>query len=254
MTDQRLVGRTALVTGASSGLGRSFAKSLAATGARVAVAARRISLLQGLVSEIHAEGGQAFAVEMDVSDELSVVQAFANVRAHWASPDVVIANAGISVEGRATEMSAEGWDRILSVNVKGVFLTAREGAKGMIARAKVSAPGGRIILISSILGHVPMPGLSAYCATKAAVEMMGRCLSREWVRKGINVNVVCPGYIETDLNSTWFSSENGKKQIAGFPRNRLISQEDISELIIYLSSNHSNSVTGSIFTIDDGQS
>lgn len=254
MIDQRLAGRTALVTGASSGLGRSFAKALAATGARVAVAARRINLLQDVVAEIQAQGGQAFAVEMDVTNELSVVQAFANVRAHWASPDVVIANAGMSVEGRATEMSAQDWDRILSVNVKGAFLTAREGAKGMIEGGEGPAPGGRIILISSILGHVPMAGLSAYCATKAAVEMMGRCLSREWVRKGINVNVVCPGYVETDLNSEWFSSENGKKQIAGFPRKRLIDVEDMSELIIYLSSDYSKSVTGSIFTIDDGQS
>lgn len=254
MTDRRLQGRTALVTGASSGLGRSFAKILAGAGARVAVGARRKELLDDLVREIEAEYGEAFALDMDVVDTRSVEHAYSVLSEHWAAPDVVVANAGISVGGRAVDIPAEQWDKILSVNVKGAFLTAREGAKGMLARATdARSPEGRIILVASVLGHNPMAGLSPYCSSKAAVEMMGRCLSREWAHYGINVNVLCPGYVETELNSGWFSSEKGKRQVDGFPRKRLMHSEDMSDLLIYLSSDGSKAITGSVITIDDGQ-
>lgn len=253
MSDRILAGRTALVTGASSGLGRAFAKALSDAGARVAVAARRTALLDTLVAEIAAAGGQALPLVMDVADAASVEQAFARLAAEWGAADVVIANAGISIQGKSTEIPEAEFDRILAVNVKGAFLTAREGAKAMMARPRDSRPSGRIILIASIGGQTVLPGLSAYCSTKAAVMMMGRSLAREWANAGINVNVICPGYVETDLNSGWFASEAGQRQIAGFPRKRLMDEGGLADFLVYLSSDLSDPVTGSVFNISDGQ-
>ncbi len=209
MSDGMLAGRTALVSGASSGLGRTFARALAASGARIAVASRRTSLLDTLVAEIKADGGKALSLEMDVTSSASVEDAFARLDAIWGVADVVIANAGIRVQGKAFDIAEAEFDGILAVNVKGTFLTAREGAKLMMARPNDGRQSERIILIASIGGQTVLLGLSAYCTTKAAVVMMGRNLAREWANSGINVNIVCPGYIETELNSAWFSSESG---------------------------------------------
>lgn len=253
MSDRMLAGRTALVTGASSGLGRTFAKALANAGARVAVAARRAALLESLVAEIEVAGGQALPLVMDVADGASVEQAFAHLEAEWGIADVVIANAGISISGKSTEIPETDFDRILAVNVKGVFLTARHGAKAMMSRSTETRKSGRIILIASIGGQTVLPGLSAYCTTKAAVVMMGRSLAREWANAAINVNVVCPGYVETELNSGWFSSDAGQRQIAGFPRKRLMDEGGLADFLVYLSSDLSEPVTGSVFNISDGQ-
>ena len=253
MSDKILAGRTALVTGASSGLGRTFAKALATAGARVAVAARRTSLLDTLVAEIAATGGEALPLSMDVADGASVEQAFARLEAEWGAADVVIANAGISIQGKSTEIAEADFDRILAVNVKGTFLTARQGAKAMMGHPKETRKNGRIVLIASIGGQTVLPGLTAYCTTKAAIVMMGRSLAREWINAGINVNVICPGYVETELNSGWFASEGGQRQIAGFPRKRLMDEGGLAEFLVYLSSDGCEAVTGSVFNISDGQ-
>jgi NAD(P)-dependent dehydrogenase (short-subunit alcohol dehydrogenase family) len=248
-----LAGRVALVTGASSGLGHRFARILAANGAKVALAARRVERLEALAGEIAAAGGQAAAVAMDVTDEASVIAGFDAAEARLGPIDTVIANAGMNSRGLAIEVGAEEFDAVMAINVRGVFLTAREGARRMIAAGSRESGRGRVVLVSSIGALKVLPGLTAYCASKAAVLMMGKGLAREWANRGINVNVVCPGYIETELNAEWFAEEGGKKQVAGFPRRRLMVEEDLDAMLLYLASDASRAVTGSTFTLDDGQ-
>ena len=243
----------ALVTGASSGLGRRFARVLAASGAKVALAARRMDRLEDLAGEIGAAGGEAAAVVMDVTDEASIIAGFDAAEARFGPVDTVIANAGMNSRGLATEVSAAEFDQVMAINVRGVFLTAREGARRMIAAGSRESGRGRVILVSSIGAVKVLPGLTAYCASKAAVAMMGKSLAREWANRGVNVNVVCPGYVKTELNAEWFGEEGGKKQIAGFPRQRLMAEEDLDAMIAHLASDASRAVTGSVFTLDDGQ-
>ena len=246
-----LSGRTLLVTGASSGLGRRFAKIAADAGARVIVAARRADRLAALVADIGAD--RAVAVSMDVESEASVIAGYDAAEKALGPVDTVIANAGMNSEALATDLSIDAFDKVMAVNVRGVFLTAREGARRMIAAGSKASGRGRIVLISSIGAVKVLPGLAAYCASKAAVVMMGKAMAREWVNRGVNVNMVCPGYIETEINADWFGSEGGKKQMAGFPRRRLMEEGDLDEVVGYLCSDAARAVTGGVFTVDDGQ-
>jgi NAD(P)-dependent dehydrogenase (short-subunit alcohol dehydrogenase family) len=248
-----LTGRAALITGASSGLGARFARVLSGAGASVALAARRTDRLEALAAEITAAGGRALPLAMDVTDEASVMAGFDAAEAALGSLDIVFANAGMNNRASAVEITAEAWDEMMGVNVKGVFLTAREGARRMMAAGSRQHRRGRIVLIASIGATKVLPGLTAYCASKAAVAMMGRSLAREWANRGINVNVLCPGYIKTELNAEWFDEEGGRAQIASFPRRRLMQEADLDALALYLAAEESRALTGSVFTLDDGQ-
>lgn len=247
-----LSGRTLLITGASSGLGRRFAKIAVGAGAKVAVAARRADKLAELVAELGADN--AFAVAMDVESEASVIAGYDAAEKALGTIDTVIANAGMNSEGLALDVSVDEFDKVMGVNVRGVFLTAREGARRMMAAGSKESGKGRIVLIASIGAQKVLPGLTAYCTSKAAVAMMGKSLAREWVNRGINVNVVCPGYIETEINSDWFKAEGGKKQMATFPRRRLMEESDLDGIVGFLCADSSRGVTGAVFTADDGQS
>jgi len=249
-----LSGRTLLITGASSGLGLEFAKAAAAAGAKLALAARRTERLVELATQIEAAGGRAVPITMDVQDEASVIAGFDAAQAALGPVDSVICNAGMNSVGLAVEIPAEEFERVLSVNLKGPFLTAREGARRMMSAFPREAQRGRIVIVASIGAHMVLPGATAYCASKAGVAMLGKGLAREWANRGINVNVVCPGYIETELNSDWFASEGGKKQLSGFPRRRLMKEADLDPIVLYLLSDASRTVTGSVITLDDGQS
>jgi NAD(P)-dependent dehydrogenase (short-subunit alcohol dehydrogenase family) len=249
-----LTGRTALVTGASSGIGRRLALGLAAAGAKVVVGARRADRLAKLVAEIEAAGGRALAVTLDVAEEASVIAAYDAAEAAFGPVDTVYANAGMNNEGLALDLPIEAFDQMVAVNLRGVFLTAREAARRMIKAGSRQSGRGRIVLISSIGAHTVLPGLATYCATKAGVAMLGRSLAREWARQGININSVCPGFLETELNRDWFASEGGQKQIQGFPRKRLMVEADLDPMLLYLGSDAARAVTGSVFTLDDGQS
>ena len=249
-----LSGRIALVTGASSGIGHRLALNLAEAGAKVVVAARRADRLAELVGQVEAGGGQALAVSMDVADEASVVAGYDAAEAAIGPIDTVYANAGMSIEGLALTLSAADFDQIMAVNVRGVFLTAREGARRMIKAGSKESRRGRMVLVASMGAHKVLPGLTAYCTSKAAVAMMGRSLAREWANQGINVNVICPGYLETEINSGWFASEGGKKQVQTFPRRRLMGEGDLDPVLLYLGADASAGTTGALFNIDDGQS
>jgi NAD(P)-dependent dehydrogenase (short-subunit alcohol dehydrogenase family) len=248
-----LRGRSVLITGASSGLGLQFARVAALAGAKVALAARRIDRLEALAAEIAARGGTTVPIAMDVTDEASVIAGFDAAQKALGPIETVIANAGMNSEGLAVDVAAEEFDRVMAINVRGVFLTAREGARRMMAAGSRESRRGRVVLISSIGAHKVLPGLTAYCTSKAAVAMMGKSLAREWANRGINVNVVCPGYVETELNADWFATDGGKAQVATFPRRRLMEADDLDAMLLYLASDASRAVTGSVFTLDDGQ-
>jgi NAD(P)-dependent dehydrogenase (short-subunit alcohol dehydrogenase family) len=248
-----LRGRSVLITGASSGLGLQFARVAALAGAKVALAARRIDRLEALAAEIAARGGTTVPIAMDVTDEASVIAGFDAAQKALGPIETVIANAGMNSEGLAVDVAAEEFDRVMAINVRGVFLTAREGARRMMAAESRESRRGRVVLISSIGAHKVLPGLTAYCTSKAAVAMMGKSLAREWANRGINVNVVCPGYVETELNADWFATDGGKAQVATFPRRRLMEADDLDAMLLYLASDASRAVTGSVFTLDDGQ-
>jgi NAD(P)-dependent dehydrogenase (short-subunit alcohol dehydrogenase family) len=249
-----LAGRVALVTGASSGLGAHFARILAASGASVVLAARRAERLQALEAELRAAGGQAIAVSLDVADEASTIAAYDAAEAAFGPVDTIIANAGMNAEGPVTTLAIDEFDQVVAVNLRGVFLTVREGGKRLIARGSRETQRGRVVIISSITAQAVSPGLAVYSATKAAVLQMGKVMARDWARQGVNVNMICPGYIRTELNQDWFDSEGGAKLVGSFPRKRLMAETDLDATLLYLASDASRAVTGAAFTIDDGQS
>lgn len=249
-----LNGRTILVTGASTGIGVGFARVLAASGASVVLAARRIKLLECVRDEIVAAGGKALAVTLDVADEASTIAAYDAAERAFGPVDSVIANAGAGMGGLALDADVDYLARTLDINIRGVFLTAREGARRMLAAGSTERHHGRIVLVSSITAHHVTPALATYSATKAAVNQLGKVLAREWANKGINVNVLCPGYMETEMTDAWFGGEGGKKQPGKFPRKRLMETDALDPMILYLASDASEQVTGSVFTVDDGQS
>jgi len=249
---QRLAGRTVLITGASSGIGARFARIVAAEGAAVVIGARRVDRLEVLRDGIIADGGKALAVALDVADEASTIAAYDAAEAAFGPVDGVVANAGIQIEGLATDIAVEDFDQVFAVNVRGVFLTAREGARRM--RKAGVAERGRIVIVSSITARMVTPGVMTYSASKAAVSHMGRHLAREWARRGPNVNNLCPGYIKSELAGDWFDTEGGHKQMSKWPRRRILDEDALDPMLVYLLSDESKGVTGADFTIDDGQS
>lgn len=251
---KRLSDRTCLITGASSGLGTHFARLAAGEGARLVLAARRKDRLDALVTELEAAGTEALAVSMDVTDEASIKAAYDAAYERFGMVDTIVANAGVSAPGRSTEVSAAKIRAVLDTNVFGVMLTAREGARRLIESGVRETGKGRIVLIGSMAGDVSLLGEAAYSASKAAVAHLGRSLALEWARTGINVNVIQPGFILTEMAAEWFASEPGKKQIAGFPRRRLQEITTLDEPMVWLMSDASAAATGSVITIDDGQS
>ena len=245
--------RVALVSGASSGIGRRFATSLAQAGASVVLTARRKHLLTSLEEEIISAGGKALAVTMDVGNEASIIDAFDAAAEAFGPVDTVIANAGMNAAGSALGLSADDFDMMTSVNFRGVFLTAREGARRMVAAGSPDTGRGRVVLVSSITGAWVPSGAAGYAATKAAVNQMGRAFAKDWAGKGINVNVLAPGYMVTELNEDMWDLPMGRKLLEQFPRHRVMSAGALDPILLYLASDASSEVTGSIFTIDDGQ-
>ena len=246
-----LSGRIALITGASSGLGAHFAEIFVAAGARVVIGARRIDRVEALAAKL---GDKALPVAIDVTDQQSIAAAYDAAEAQFGTVDTVIANAGVANGGRTVDVAPDALRQTIDTNFTGVLLTAREGAKRLMAAGSRDTGRGRIVLIGSITAHVTGHGDSAYAASKAAVAHLGRNLAREWVRMGINVNVIQPGYIQTEIAGDWFETEGGAKQVSSWHRRRFMPIDVLDPQLLYFASDASAMVTGTVVDIDDGQS
>ena len=251
-----LSGRVALVTGASSGLGAQFARTLARAGAGVVLASRRLEKLKELRARIEGEGGDAHVVELDVTDLDSIKAAVAHAETEMGSIDILVNNSGVSTTQRIQDVTLEDYDFIFDTNVKGAFFVAQEVGKRMLARSRGAAPGsftgGRIINIASMAGLKVLPQIGAYCMSKAAVVQMTRAMALEWGRFGINVNALCPGYIDTEINHHHWQTEQGQKLISMLPRKRVGQPQDLDALIVMLASDQSHFVNGAVIAADDG--
>ncbi len=243
-----LTGRHALVTGASSGLGRHFAGVLAAAGASVTVAARRETALAETVSSIKASGAKAQAVRMDVTDATSIERAFVEAEADQGAVTIVINNAGVTMTRAALEVAERDWSSILDTNLKGTWLVAQQAAKRMIDHDT----GGSIVNIASILGLRVAGGITPYAVSKAGVVQMTKALALEWARHRIRVNALAPGYIETDLNDDFFSSDAGKALIRRIPQRRLGETKELDGPLLLLASDAGSYMTGSVVAVDGG--
>ncbi len=252
-----LSGRVALVTGASSGLGAQFARTLAAAGAGVVLAARRVERLKALRAEIEAEGGVAHVVALDVTDHDSIKAAVAHAETEMGGIDILVNNSGVGLTGKLTDVRPEDFDYVMNTNTRGAFFVAQEVAKRMIMRSKGEAPGtytgGRIVNLASMAGLRVFPQIGVYCMSKAAVVHMTRAMALEWGRFGINVNAICPGYIDTEINHHVWQTEAGQKMVQAMPRKRVGQPQDLDVMLMMLCSNESHFVNGAVMTADDGQ-
>lgn len=248
-TTTDLIGRTALVTGASSGLGVRFAQVLAAAGARVIITARREGKLVELKKEIDGQGGEAHAFGLDVTNFDKLSGFFEKLREHNLMPDILVNNAGMNVVKPALDYTPDDFRQVIDTNLTAPFFLATEFARHHISEGSAA----RIINIASVGGYNVLPGLTPYCSSKSGIIMMTRGLAREWARKEINVNAICPGYIETEINDFWWQTDGGKKQLAGWPRRRLAGKEDLDGALLLLAGPQGSGMTGSTITVDDGQ-
>ncbi|MET0221557.1 MAG: SDR family oxidoreductase [Tardiphaga sp.] len=237
-----------LITGASQGLGRQFARLLAAQGASVALAARQVDKLRGLQDEITGAGGRAVAVPMDVTDTASIKAAFDAAEAALGPISVLINNAGIAVEKAAVEQSEADWDMVMSANLKGAYFAATEIARRMIARGE----GGNIVNIASVLGFGVAKFVAPYAISKAAIVQTTKVLALELAGHRIRVNALAPGYIDTDMNHAFWQTPAGEKLTKRIPQRRIGHETDLDGAILLLASQASRYMTGSTITVDGG--
>jgi NAD(P)-dependent dehydrogenase (short-subunit alcohol dehydrogenase family) len=250
-----LGGKTALVTGASSGLGARFARVLAANGAQVVLASRRVERLKELRAEIEAEGGAAHVVAMDVTDVDSIRAAVAHAETEAGPIDILVNNSGVSTTQRMLDVQPQDFDWMFDTNTRGAFFVAQAVASRMVARAR-GAQGpmrqARIINIASMAGLKVLAQIGVYCMSKAAVVHMTRAMALEWGRYGINVNAICPGYITTEMNEAHWQTEAGQKLIEMMPRKRVGDPGDLDGVLLLLAAEDSRFINGAVITADDG--
>ena len=246
-------GKVAFVTGASSGLGSQFAKTLAEAGAQVVLAARRVDRLKELRAEIESNGGAAHVVELDVTDYGSIKSALAHAETEAGPIDILVNNSGVSATQRLIDVTPDDYEYVMDTNLRGAFFVAQEAAKRMILRNKADPNRQhRIINIASVAGLRVLSQIGVYCMSKAGAVQMTKAMALEWGRYGINVNAICPGYIETEINTDYFQSEGGKKLVSMLPRKRVGKPQDLDGLLLLLAADESRFINGAIMTADDG--
>ena len=251
-----LAGRVARVTGASGGLGAQFARALSRAGAGVVLAARRMERLKDLRAELEAEGGDAHVVELDVTDVDSIKAAVAHAETEMGTIDILVNNSGVSVTKKLVDTTPEDFDFVMGTNTRGAFFVAQEVGRRMIARSRGAAPGtftgGRIVNVASMAGLRVIGQIGVYAMSKAAVIHMTRAMALEWGRFGINVNAMCPGYIDTEINHHHWDTEAGRKLVQMLPRKRVGQPQDLDALLLMLCANESHFVNGAVIAADDG--
>lgn len=246
-------GKIALITGASGGLGARFAKVLAQAGAQVVLASRRIERLKELRAEIEAEGGAAYVVALDVTDYASIRAAIAHAETEAGPIDILVNNAGVSVDQRLIDVTPEDYAFIADTNQRGAFFVAQETARRMIARSKGDPrKQHRIINIASVAGLRVLPRSGIYGMSKAAIVHMTKSMAQEWGRYGINVNAICPGYIDNEIDAPDFESGHELAPVDMTPRKRFGKPEDLDGLLLLLAAEESRFINGAIVTADDG--
>ena len=245
-----LDGKAAIVTGASSGLGRHFALTLARAGAKVALAARRLDLLREVEREIEAFDGRALPIVLDVADPHSVHECVCAAETELGALSILVNNAGLAISKPILEHDEADWDRVLQINLKGAWLMAQEVSRHMVRLGH----GGSIINIASILGLGGASDVVGYTVSKAGVINLTQTMGVELARYGIRVNAIAPGYFETDLNRSFLNSPAGEKLKARIPARRWGEPQDLDGALLLLASDASRFMTGSIITVDGGQS
>lgn len=240
--------KRALVTGAFGGLGAAFARTLADAGARVALAGRRLPVGESLAAELAAQGRQACALALDVTQPDSVADLFERAADRLGGAiDIVVNNAGVTATRPALECTPADWDGVIDVNLNGAWRVAQAAGRHMRAHG-----GGSLINIASILGLRVAQQVPAYAASKAALIQLTQALALEWARHGIRVNALAPGYIETDLNREFFASDAGQALIRRVPQRRLGQARELAAPLLLLASDASSFMTGSILAVDGG--
>jgi NAD(P)-dependent dehydrogenase (short-subunit alcohol dehydrogenase family) len=243
-----LQGRRALVTGASGGLGLHFARLLAEAGAEVVLAARRLDVLQRIVDSWPVPTQRVRAVSLDVSDAAKVKAAFDAAQGDGEPLDLIVNNAGVTVTKPAVEIAESDWQFVLDTNLKGGWLVATEAARRLMAAKK----GGSIVNVASILGERPGGHVAPYCASKAGLIHLTKALALEWARYNIRVNVLEPGYVETDFNRDFLASEGGQKLMARVPQRRFGKPADLDGALLLLASDAGSLITGAALAVDGG--
>lgn len=246
-----LGGQCAIVTGASGGLGRHFALTLARAGAKVALAARRMEKLQEVADEIAGFDGRAIPVHLDVTDSESIREAVAAAETELGPITILVNNSGTVARKPIFEHDEADWDKVIGTNLKGAWLMALEVSRHMVRLGH----GGSIINISSILGYDRVSAqVPEYCASKAGLVQLTKSMATELAHHDIRVNAIAPGYIETDLNREYLQSEQGQKLINRIPQRRAGLPKDLDGVLLLLASDASSFMTGSVITIDGGHS
>jgi 3-oxoacyl-[acyl-carrier protein] reductase len=244
-----LAGEVALVTGASSGLGRRFAEVLAANGAKVALVARRAQRLDALKKRIEGSGGGAVAIEADVTERAAMVGAFDAAEEAFGSVTILVNNAGIAHSGRALDLSEEEWRRVLATDLDAVFFWAQEAARRLVAADKK----GAIVNIASVLGFGVSKGVIAYATAKAGVVQVTKALALELAFKGVRVNAIAPGWFVTEINEEFLASEKGAEVKRSIPIGRFGTDGDLDGALLLLASKAGGYITGATIVVDGGQ-
>lgn len=251
MNQQRfdLTGKTALITGASSGLGAHFAHVLAAAGARVVLAARRVERLEQLVNELQELGFEALAISMDVTDADSVNRGFESAEQQWGVADIIVNNAGIGDPVMFLNMNEGNWRSMMSTNLDGAWRVAHRASVALATAGQ----GGSIINIASILGLRVGTALSHYAVAKAGVVQLTKGMALELARNQIRVNAIAPGYFRTEMNSDYFDTTQGQEYVRSkVPMRRLGEMSELDGPLLLLASEAGSFMTGTIINVDGG--